>query len=176
MELLRAGANTEIRDYRTGSTALYDAALNKDKAMAALLVSAGANPDSPNHWGVTPRRWLPEAFSNVPILQMPLPEPRIQNAEHLADHHHPHFEIPTLKERVSLQPGQAVDVYVYGPKSESKRDQVKVRITSRTSGGRYTRYVANVETPLEQTHLAPGMETVEFGPENVATVWLAANS
>jgi hypothetical protein len=144
--------------------------------MAALLVSAGANPDAPNYWGVTPRRWLPEAFSNVPLRDMPLPEPRIQNAEHLADHYHPHFEIPTLKERVSLQPGQAVDLYVYGPKSESKQDQVKVRITSRIGSGRYTRYVANVETPLEQTHLAPGTEKVEFGPENVATVWLKAKN
>jgi hypothetical protein len=142
--------------------------------MAAMLVAAGANPDNPNYWGVTPRRWLPEAFTGVPIRQMPLPEPRIQNAEHLADHHDPHFKIPTLQERVSLQPGQAVDLYVYGPKSESKRDQVKVRIITRTGSGRNTRYVADVETPLEQTHLAPGTEVVEFGPENVATVWLKA--
>src|SRR5215469_3499848 len=56
-ELLRAGADTELRDYRTGSTALYRAALDRDQAMVALLVSAGANPDNPNYWGVTPRSW-----------------------------------------------------------------------------------------------------------------------
>lgn len=170
--LLAAGANIEVRDYRTGSTPLYDAVLKKNSTIVALLLSAGASPDAPNHWGVTPRRWMPTAFEHLPVQSLPLPPPRIQNAEHLADQHYPHFEIPNLDERISLSVGQAVDLYVYGPKSETKQDTVKVRIVARSGEGRKVRYAGVVKTPLERTHLAPGTERVEFGPENVATVYL----
>jgi hypothetical protein len=170
-ELVKAGADTEVRYFRTGCTALYDAALSKDRRMVNVLLGGGANPDSPNYWGITPRRWLPDAFAELPIRSTPLPEPHIQNAEHLADHH-PSFQIPDLTERVSLAPGQAVSIYVYGPKSESKQDDVKVRITSRCGEGRETCYTAIVETPLETTHLLPNTVDVEFGPEHVASVYV----
>jgi hypothetical protein len=57
----------------------------------------------------------------VPARTIPLPPPRIQNAEHLADHYHPRFTIPDQEERKTMQIGQAVDLYVYGPKSEGSR-------------------------------------------------------
>jgi hypothetical protein len=34
------------------------------------------------------------------------------------------------------------------------------------------RYEANIETPIEHTHLPAGTTTVQFGPENVATVYV----
>jgi hypothetical protein len=170
-ELLRNKADTELRYFRTGTTALYEAALAKDRRMIKLLVDAGANPDAPNYWGVTPRRWLPDAFVDVALRPSPHPEPRIQNAEHLADHFS-QFEIPELEERISLQRGQAVTLYVYGPKSESKQDTVKARITSRSGEGRETCYTALVETPIEKTHLIPGTTHLDFGPEHIATVYM----
>ena len=101
-----------------------------------------------------------------------MPEPRIQNAEHLADHYHPQFKIPDEEERQTLHVGQAVDLYVYGPKKEGKQDTVKVRITATTGSGSKVRYTAAVETPLERTHLREGIAVVEFGPENVASVYV----
>ena len=101
-ELVKAGADTEVRYFRTGCTARYAAALSKDRRMAKTLVDGGANPDAPNYWAITPRRWLPDAFAELPIRPSPLPEPHIQNAEHQADHHHPSFQIPDTTERVSL--------------------------------------------------------------------------
>jgi hypothetical protein len=176
-ELLRADADTELRYFRTGATALYLAAQQTgNQAIASLLVSAGADPDAPNYWGVTPRRWLPAAFEGIPIRETPLPEPLIQNAEHLAEHHHPRFKIPSLKERASLRAGQAVTLYVYGPKSELKQDTIKVRIVSRFGQGRNTRYVGAVETPVERTHLLPGTDRLEFAPENIATVYVTRPS
>ena len=68
--------------------------------------------------------------------------------------------------------GQAVDLYVFGPKAEGKQDAVKVRITARTGRRPRVRYTAVVETPVERTHLAAGTPTVEFGPENVASVYV----
>jgi hypothetical protein len=171
-KLLKAGADTEVRYLRTGCTAIYDAALSKDKQMVKLLLDGGANPDAPNYWGVTPRRWLPDAFAGVPYRQTPHPEPHIQNAEHLADHHYPSFQIPELDERIALRPGQAVRLYVYGPKGELKQDDIKARITARFGQGRETCYTARVETPLERTHLTPGTPSVEFGPEHVASVYI----
>ncbi len=111
-------------------------------------------------------------FTHVPLQEVEFPEPRIQNAEHLADHHHPRFEIPDREERAGLQPGQAVDLYVYGPKSETRQDTVKVRITARRADGSTTRYTATLETPVEQTHLPTGTTEVEFGPEHVASVYV----
>ena len=70
-------------------------------------------------------------FDHVPHKEKPLPPPRIQNAEHLADHYHPRFKVPDREERETLKVGQAVTLYVYGPKSEAKQDTVKVRITAR---------------------------------------------
>ena len=107
----------------------------------------------------------------MPIREKDIPEPRIQNAEHLADNHYPHFKIPSRKEREGLRPGQAVDLYVYGPKDDGKRDTVKVRISARNGADEDTRYVATVETPMVETHLRPGTAEVEFGPEHVATVY-----
>src|SRR5262245_57545418 len=103
---------------------------------------------------------------------MPLPPPRIQNAEHLADHYYPNFKIPDREERETMKVGQAVDLHVYGPKAETKQDRVKVRITARHGRRPRVRYTANVETPIEQTHLAAGTTEVEFGPENIATVYV----
>jgi len=34
------------------------------------------------------------------------------------------------------------------------------------------RYTAVVETPIERTHLAAGTTVVEFGPENIASVYV----
>jgi hypothetical protein len=175
-ELLRARADTEMRYYRTGETALYMAVLNRDEAMVRLLIAGGSNPDATNYWGLTPRRWRPEWFESLPEREKDVPEPHIQNAEHLADHHYPRFKIPSRKERESLQPGQAVDLYVYGPKGEGKGDTVKVRISARNEKDGNVRYRAIVETPIAETHLRPGTAEVELGPENVATVYLPRKS
>jgi len=185
-ELLRAGADTESRYFRTGETPLLTAAndlgtangerLNSE-GMVAALIGAGANPDAANYFGLTPRQsaltrcpgW--SLFADIPEKPAQTPEPRIQNAEHLADHYYPQFEIPDQEERETMQAGQAVDLYVYGPKVEGKQDTVKVRITARSGRPPHVRYTAAVETPLERTHLAPGTTTMEFGPENIASVY-----
>lgn len=119
-ELLRAGASTLVRYHRTGETMLYMATLAKDEAFIALLLAHGADPDAPNYWGMTPRRWRPQAFEHIPRQSRSLPAPRIQNAEHLADNHFPNFKIAGRGERESLQPGQAVDLVVYGPEIEGR--------------------------------------------------------
>ncbi|HET6975598.1 MAG TPA: ankyrin repeat domain-containing protein [Pyrinomonadaceae bacterium] len=186
-ELLRAGADTESRYFRTGETPLLTAAndlgtangerLNSEE-MVAALTAAGANPDAANHFGLTPRmsalRRLPELklFADIPEQFAQRPAPHIQNAEHLADHYYPQFEIPDREERETMQAGQAVDLYVYGPKADDKQDTVKVRITARSGRRPHVRYTATVETPMDQTHLAPGTTTVEFGPENIASVYV----
>ncbi len=184
-ELLRAGADTETRYLRTGETPLLTATNDlgtangerlNSKAMVAALVAAGANPDAANHFGLTPRKSAQirgvQAFAEIPEKPIQMPEPRIQNAEQLADHYHPKFEIPDEAERRTMQVGQAVDLYIYGPKKEGKQDSVKVRITARTGSGPSVRYTAAVETPQERTHLPEGMAVVEFGPENVASVYV----
>jgi hypothetical protein len=184
-ELLRHGASTELRHYRTGETPLLTAANDlgtgngerlNSKAMVAVLLAAGANPDAANHFGLTPRRSAQirggNSFAGIPEEPVQMPEPRIQNAEHLADHYHPRFKIPDREERATMRIGQAVDLYVYGPKAEGKQDTVKVRITAR-SGRSQVRYTAAVETPIERTNLAPGTTEVEFGPENIASVYVA---
>lgn len=71
-----------------------------------------------------------------------------------------------------MEVGQAIELYVFGPKAEGKQDTVKVRITARSGRRSHVRYTAAVETPLERTHLAPGTTTVEFGPENIAPVYV----
>jgi hypothetical protein len=184
-QLLRARADTESRYFRTGETALLTAASDlgtangerlNSKAMVAALLMGGANPDAANHFGQTPRKlarfhgW--RVFDEVPEKPVQIPEPRIQNAEHLADHYHPRFKIPDREERETMQVGQAVDLYVYGPKDEGKQDTVKVRITARRGRRPQVRYTAAVETPIERTHLAPGTTDVEFGPENIASVYV----
>lgn len=183
-ELLRAGANTELWFFRTGETPLMSAAsdlgtgngarLNSMAAVTAL-VAAGANPDAANHFGFTPRKSAQlkgfTVFDHLSEQPARLPELRIQNAEHLADHYHPRFKIPGREERESMQIGQAVDLYVYGPKAEGKQDTVKVRITARSGRRPRVRYTAEVETPAERTHLAAGTTVVEFGPENIASVY-----
>jgi hypothetical protein len=175
-ELLRAGADTELRYFRTGETALYMAVQQRNQPIIAALVAAGANPDAPNYWGLTPRVWASHAgstyFDHVPFRETPLPPPWIQNAEHLADHYHPRFKIPNREERETMQVGQAVDLYVYGPKAETKQDTVKIRITVVTGSGPKVRYKGTVETPIEQTHLAGGTTMLEFGPENIASVYV----
>lgn len=171
-ELLRAGADTETRYYRTGETVLLTAMQNDNAAVIAALIAGGANPDAGNHFGWTPRECDPRPFKKIPQKAVQMPEPRIQNAEHLADHHYPHFKIPESWERESLKVGVAVNLYVYGPRSEGKQDTVKVRITKRTGRGSKVRYTATVETPLNETHLPAGTTEVEFGPENVATVFV----
>lgn len=176
-ELLRAGADTETRYYRTGGTVLMTALQAKREAVVAALLAGGANPDAGNHFGLTPREWRrlsdPKPFAQFPEKRVQMPEPRIQNAEHLADHYHPKFKIPEREERERLKVGVAVDLYVYGPRREGKQDTVKVRITARR--GRRpngVRYTAAVETPARQTHLRRGTKEVEFGPENVASVYV----
>ena len=174
--LLRAGADTELRYFRTGETALYMALKQRTELMIAALIAAGANPDAPNYWGVTPRAWSSRTgstyFDHIPARETPLPSPRIQNAEHLADHYHPRFEIPDREERETMQVGQSVDLYVYGPKAETKQDTVKVRIAARSGQGPGVRYTAAVETPAERTHLPEDTTVVEFGPENIASVYV----
>ena len=100
------------------------AVIGRKAPAVAALVAAGADPDAPNYWGLTARTWASHSastcFDQVPSKEMPLPPPRIQNAEHLADHYHPRFKIPDREERESMQVGQAVDLYVYGPKAETK--------------------------------------------------------
>ena len=184
-ELLRAGADTESRYFRTGETPLLTAASDlgtangerlNSKAMVAALIAAGANPDAANHFGQSPRKlarffgW--KLFADIPEKPVQMPEPRIQNAEHLADHYHPRFKIPEQEERETMQVGQAVDLYVYGPKAEGKQDTVKVRITARSGRRPQVRYTATVETPIERTHLVPGTTEVEFGPGNIASVYV----
>jgi hypothetical protein len=71
-----------------------------------------------------------------------------------------------------MQVGQAVDLYVFGPKGETKQDTVKVRITARSGRRPRVRYTAAVETPLERTHLPQDTAIVEFGPENIASVYV----
>jgi hypothetical protein len=175
-ELLRVGADTELRYFRTGETALSMAVQERKEPIIAALAVAGANPDAPNYWGVTARAWASRTgttdFDHLPLREAPLPPPRIQNAEHLADHYHPRFKIPDREEREAMQVGQAVDLYVYGPKAETKQDTVKVRITARSGRRPHVHYTAAVETLIERTHLAPGTTAVEFGPENIASVYV----
>lgn len=178
-ELLRAGADTELRYFRTGETALYRAVQQRNERIIGALVAAGANPDAPNYWGLTPRAWLSRAatyFDHIPPRETPLPPPWIQNAEHLADHYHPRFKIPGREEREAMQVGQAVDLYVYGPKTETKQDTVKVRIATVTGSRLSVLYTGTVETPIEQTHLAEGTKVLDFGPENIASVYVARPS
>jgi hypothetical protein len=176
-ELLRAGANTELRYFRTGETALNMAVQQRNDRIIAALIAAGANPDAPNHWGLTPRAWASRVnstcFDHVPPRESPLPPPRLQNAEHLADHYHPRFKIPDRTERETMQPGQAVDVYVYGPQAETKQDAIKVRITAVTRDGPDVCYTGAVETPIEKTHLPSGTTALTFGPEHIASVYVA---
>lgn len=175
-ELLRAKADTELRYFRTGETALYMAVQQRNEPIVAALVAGGANPDAPNYWGLTARTWATHnastCFDEVPPKKMPLPLPRIQNSEHLADHYHPRFKIPDREERETMRVGQAVDLYVYGPKAETKQDTVKIRITAVTSSQPGVRYTGTVETPIEQTHLADGTAVLEFGPENIASIYV----
>jgi hypothetical protein len=111
-------------------------------------------------------------FDHIPPRELPLPPPRIQNAEHLADHYHPQFKIPDREERETMQVGQAVNLYVYGPKAETKQDTVKVRISARCGRRPRVRYTATVETPIERTHLTEGTTVVQFGAENIASVYV----
>lgn len=177
-ELLRSRADTELQYFRTGETALHMAVQQRDEKLIAALVAAGANPDAPNYWGLTPRAaatftlGASTCFDHIPPAAARLPVPRIQNAEHLADHYHPRFKIPDRDERETMQVGQAVDLYVYGPKADRKQDTVKVRITARRGRRPQLRYTAAVETPIERTHLAEGTTVVEFGPENIASVYV----
>lgn len=171
-ELLRAGARTELRYYRTGATILLSAVQHSSDAVVSALLKAGANPDAANHFGLTPRQWAPKQLERVPTGPVQMPEPRVQNAEHLADHYYPRFKIPSRDERESFEVGTAVDLYVYGPKAEGKQDTVKVRITARAGRRPNVRYTATVETPIEQTNLPIDTTVVEFGPENVASVYV----
>lgn len=174
--LIAAGADIEIRFPRTGETPLYSAVQQRRQAVVNTLLAAGANPDAANHWGVTPRSWTDRMglgyFNQVPVREATSPAPCVQNAEHLAEHHHPKFKIPNRSERESLKVGQAVDVYVYGPPSESKNDSVKLRITERTGSGKAVRYTATIETPINETHLPSDTATLEVGPENIASVYV----
>jgi hypothetical protein len=175
-ELLRAGADTERRYFRTGETALHTAVQEANRPLVKALLAGGANPDAANYWGFTPRQERPRWFAGVRRRKTEWPEFRIQNAEHLADHYHPRFKIPDREERETLKPGQAVDLYVYGPKSDTKQDTVKVRISRRSGRRPQVRYTGVVETPLEQTHLPAGTTELEFGPEHVATVYVPRGS
>jgi hypothetical protein len=81
-------------------------------------------------------------------------------------------QIPDREERKTLKVGVAVDLYVYGPKRDDKQDTVKVRITKWSGRRPNVRYTATVETLLKQTNLPRGTKEVEFGPENVASVYI----
>ncbi len=171
--LVEAGANTELRYFRTGDTVLFTALQEKNDAAVKLLLEGGANPDAANYWGKTPRDWastagLPHLFAGVPQRAAALPEPMVQNAEHLADHYHPRFKIPSRKERETLVVAQAVDVHVLGP----KKPAVKARIRERVGQGELTRYRAALDPQDQETNLSPGTSELSFGPEHVATVYL----
>ncbi len=171
--LLEAGADTELRYYRTGETALYTAVQEKNEASMRALLEAGANPEGANYWGKTPREWaalkgLAHVFASIPQGTVTMPTPRIQNAEHLADHYHPKFKIPKRAERESLAVGQAVDLHVHGP----KKPAVKVRIQERRGQSETTVYIARLDPPDQDTNLPAGTTEVTFGPEHVATVYL----
>jgi hypothetical protein len=175
--LLAAGADTELRYFRTGETALYMVVTqNRNESIISTLLANGANPDAPNYWGITPRIFAERidlhCFDAIPVRETPRPPARIQNAEHLAEHFHPRFKIPSRQERETLKAGQAVVLYVYGPKSEGKQDTVKVRITAKAGRRPHVRYTAVVETEEDMVHLPPDVREVEFGPENVATVYV----
>lgn len=176
--LLKAGADTELRTHRTGATVLLNAVQNSTPEIVAALIAGGANVDAGNHFGLTPRKWgqrgdLPDPFPHIRKKRVTMPAPRIQNAEHLADHYYPSFQIPDREERETLEVGVAVDLFVYGPKHKTKQDRVKVRITARKGRRPSVRYTATVETSLKKTHLPAGTTEVEFGPEHVATVYVA---
>jgi ankyrin repeat protein len=175
-ELLRLGGDTELRYFRTGETALYVAVQQKDESIIGALIAAGADPDASNYWGITPRAWAvrigSKYFDQLPVKETLLPPYRVQNAEHLADHYHPRFKIPDREERETMQVGQAVDLYVYGPKSDAKQDAIKVRIAARMGERPHVRYTAAFETPIERTHLPSDTASLEFGPENIASVYL----
>jgi hypothetical protein len=171
-ELLRAGADTELRYYMAGTTALYTAVQDRNEAIVRALLEGGANPDAANYYGKTPREWssnygLEDLFEGLPVTPT-TPEPLIQNAEHLADHYHPRFRIPSRSERESLKPGQAVDLHVLGP----KQPRVKVRIRECAGSGAGVRYTALLDPPEQDTNLRPGTTEVTFGPEHVATVYV----
>jgi hypothetical protein len=51
-ELLRAGADTELRSFQNGVTPLLLARQHAGEPIIAALVAAGANPDAPNYWGL----------------------------------------------------------------------------------------------------------------------------
>lgn len=75
-----------------------------------------------------------------------------------------------------MEIGQAVDLYVYGPKSEAKKDVVKARITSVSGVPPYVRYTATIETPLEETHLSKSDPVIEFAPEHIASIYAKQSS
>jgi len=175
--LLNAGANTELRYHRTGSTALNAAVQDKQEAMFRALLEAGANPDAANYWGKTPRDFaeaygVAALFSEFPVKPPSLPPPRVQNAEHLADHNYPRFKIPTRGERETLSVGQAVDLHVFGQHEPA----VKVRIDQRDGTGAATQYHALLDPPSQECNLPPGTTEVSFGPEHVATVYVVSKS
>ena len=98
-----------------------------------------------------------------------MPPPfRVQNAEHLADHHHPRFEIPELEERRSLQPGTAFDLHVHGPRPP----RVKVRIRGRRGEAVSTLYQVFMDPAEQDCNMPPGLSELTVGPEHVATVYL----
>lgn len=172
--LLGADAKLEHRYYRTGETALNQAVLCGDESIAARLLKAGANPDAANYWGLTPRSRpsrLKHLFEDIPLGDIDFPEPRIQNAEHLEDHHWPNFEIPDREERERLQPGTAVNLYVYGPRNTGREDCFKVRITGREANDQDIQYTGRLEVPIEQTHWRGNPEAIIFGPEHITTVY-----
>jgi len=170
--LLAAGADTELRYHRTGETALHTAVRERKQSILQALLDADADADAQNHWGVTPRSSaetlaLGAFFSDVVARPRAttVPAARIQNAEHLADHYHPRFRIPSRAEREGLQVGVAVDVHVHGPKPPA----VKVRITERLESNGVA-YVARLDPPQQDCNL-PDVTEVRFGPEHVATVY-----
>jgi Ankyrin repeat len=162
--VLERGPDLDKRYRRTGETALHLAAQNRNAAIATRLVKAGANADAGNYWGVTPRALAPSLFARVRKRRIAMPAPQIQNAELLAEHFGRKFSIAKRAERESLAIGQAVDLIVYGPKSE----RIKVRIFERDGAA----YTARLDPPDQPHNLAPGTTEVTFGPEHVVTVWL----
>lgn len=135
--------------------------------------------DAAKYWGLTPRVkqkpfGLSSLFAKAQKRKARLPTPWIQNAEHLAEHSHPQFEIAKRAERETVRVGQAVDVLVFGPRSKTKQDRVKVRIRDRRGRRPLIHYTAVVETPIRRTHLAKGSKELEFGPENIATIYVVS--
>lgn len=172
--LLAHGASTEPRYHRTGETALHSAVRTRQPDLVRALLLGGANPDAAPYGGITARDaavrlGFGELFTDVEERDVVWPPLRVQNAEHLAEHHRPQFGIPPRREREQLDVGRAVDVHVHGPR---KQASVKLRIFEVEGSGASVRYRGRLDPAVQETNLPEGVTELAFGPEHVATIYV----